>query len=107
MSGAQTDPAVLAAHLDDLARIAQIVAQDLRNGLAVIAATGPADTRGEPAGKSDLMTADEVSAALCIDVRTLRRKRHEGTVPRPLRGKGRSLRWSRAAVDRWIEDHQP
>lgn len=104
MSGVQTDPAVLAAHLEELARIAQVVAADLRNGLAVIAPSGPARTGGEPAVKPDLMTAQEVADALRIDVRTLRRKRREGTVPKPLRGKG-PLRWSRTAVMAWIEEH--
>lgn len=101
----QVDPALLAAHLEDLARIAQVVAQDLRNGLAVIAPARPADARGEPAVNQGLMTAAEVADALRIDIRTLRRKRSEGKAPKPMRGKG-PLRWSRASVERWIGEHQ-
>lgn len=100
---AQVDPAALAAHLDDLARIAQVVAADLRNGLAVIAESRPAATSGEPVTNNALMTAAEVAEALRIDVRTLRRKRLVGKAPRALRGKG-PLRWRRADVDRWIEE---
>jgi predicted DNA-binding transcriptional regulator AlpA len=99
----QVDPAVIAAHLEDLARIAQVVAADLRNGLAVIAQSGPAATV-DPATNQALMTAAEVADALRIDIRTLRRKRSEGTAPKPLRGKG-PLRWSRTAVQSWIEEH--
>lgn len=51
-----------------------------------------------------LMTAAEVADALRLDVRTLRRKRHDGTAPKPLRGKG-PLRWSRSTVQSWIAEH--
>jgi excisionase family DNA binding protein len=49
-----------------------------------------------------LLTADEVAALLRVDVRTLRTMRHERAFPRPTRV-GRSLRWKRSAVERWID----
>jgi hypothetical protein len=101
----QVDQATLAAHLDDLARIAQIVAEDLRNSLAYLREAGPAGSGGEAAVNHDLMTAEELAGALRIDIRTLRRRRHQGRIPKPLRGKG-PLRWSRAAVARWMQEAQ-
>ena len=104
MAQAHLDHAALVAHLDALAQAASALAADLRNGLAVIAESRPAGARGEPAVNQGLMTAAEVANALRIDIRTLRRKRSEGRAPKPLRGKG-PLRWSRASVERWIEEH--
>ena len=49
-----------------------------------------------------LLTAAEVAALLQVNVRTLRRMRHERTFPRPTR-MGRSLRWKRSLVERWLE----
>ena len=49
-----------------------------------------------------LLTASEVAALLQVDVRTLRRMRHERAFPRPARV-GRSLRWKRSVVERWLE----
>lgn len=102
----QVDVGTLAEHLDALAKAARAVAEDLRNGLAVIAPSRPDGARGEPAVNQGLMTASEVADALRIDIRTLRRKRSEGKAPKPLRGKG-PLRWSRSVVESWIEEHQP
>jgi excisionase family DNA binding protein len=49
-----------------------------------------------------LLTAAEVAALLQVDVRTLRRMRHERSFPRPTR-LGRSLRWKRSLVERFLE----
>lgn len=92
-----------ADRLEALARAALAVAEDLRNGLAAGADSEPVGAGGEAAVKSDLMTAAEVAEALRIHPRTLRRKRHQGKAPKPIRGKG-PLRWRRSDVDRWLEE---
>ena len=51
---------------------------------------------------AQLLTADEVAKLLRVDVRTLRLMRHEQKFPRPI-SVGRSLRWRRSAVERWID----
>jgi len=51
-----------------------------------------------------LLDTRELADVFGIGIRTLRRWRHQGRVPRPLRGRG-PLRWSRTDVDRWIKEH--
>ncbi len=51
---------------------------------------------------AQLLTADEVAKLLRVNVRTLRLMRHERSFPRPTRV-GRSLRWRRSAVERWVD----
>jgi hypothetical protein len=101
----QVDPAVLASHLEALVHAAQLVIQDLRSGLAHLGGSGPDATVKPAAVTNDLLEADELAALLRINVRTLRRWRIEGRVPRPLRGK--PLRWSRTAVELWLKERQP
>lgn len=48
------------------------------------------------------MTADELALELRVDIRTLRRWRRDGMVPKPIRF-GRSIRWRRADVGDWLE----
>ncbi|MBL8802945.1 MAG: helix-turn-helix domain-containing protein [Planctomycetes bacterium] len=55
-----------------------------------------------PADPQQLLTAAEVAKLLRVDVRTLRLMRHERSFPRPTRV-GRSLRWRRGAIERWID----
>ncbi len=77
---------------------------DLRKALELIAQSSncPSDVTPQPADPQQLLTADEVAALLRVDVRTLRLMRHERSFPRPTRV-GRSLRWRRSAVERWID----
>lgn len=110
---AQVDRAALAGHLEALAQAAQLVAQDLRSGLADLgdgmACVGRAGggASGDPpvnsCSSSALLDARELSAQLGINLRTLRRWRHEGRAPKPLRGKG-PLRWRRTDVERWLQE---
>lgn len=60
------------------------------------------DVTPQPADPQQLLTAAEVAGLLRIDQRTLRSLRHERAFPRPTRV-GRSLRWKRGAVERWID----
>jgi predicted DNA-binding transcriptional regulator AlpA len=96
--------AAVVADLLQLAEVAARLAANLRNGLGDLPSSEPAGARGEPVVKPELMTPQEVADALRLDVRTLRRKRKENKVPKPLRGKG-PLRWSRSTVASWIEEH--
>jgi excisionase family DNA binding protein len=74
---------------------------ELRKRLELLAA--PSNCRDAlPPDPLSLLTAAEVAALLQVDVRTLRRMRHERTFPRPTR-LGRSLRWKRSLVERWLE----
>lgn len=101
----QVDPAELAAHLEDLARIAQTVAQDLRNGLAVIAESGPAGARGEPAVSAVpncLLDVKALTGLLLANERTIRRWRQMPGFPKPIRKDG-PLRWRRSAIEAWLE----
>jgi excisionase family DNA binding protein len=50
-----------------------------------------------------LLTAKDVAGLLNVDIRTLRRLRHLGDVPKPITV-GRVLRWRRRDLDRWLED---
>jgi len=101
----QVDPTVLVQHLDALAQAVQRVAEDLRSGLANLGAGEPHSGVSQPsmASHGPLLDAQGLAALLGINTRTLRRWRHEGRVPRPLRGKG-PLRWSRVAVEGWLEE---
>ena len=49
-----------------------------------------------------LMTAKDVAGLLNVDIRTLRRLRHLGDVPKPITV-GRVLRWRRRDIARWLE----
>jgi predicted DNA-binding transcriptional regulator AlpA len=77
---------------------------DLRKALELIAQSSncPSDVTPRPADPMQLLTAAEVAGLLRIDQRTLRSLRHERAFPRPTRV-GRSLRWKRGAVERWID----
>lgn len=48
-----------------------------------------------------LMDAAEVAAEFNVNVRTLRRMRHEGAAPEPIKI-GNALRWRRTDVDRFL-----
>lgn len=77
---------------------------DLRKALELIAQSSncPSDVTPRPADPQQLLTADEVARLLRVDQRTLRTMRHERKFPRPI-SVGRSLRWRRSAVERWID----
>lgn len=49
-----------------------------------------------------VLTADQVAQVLQISVRGFRGMVASGQFPQPIR-LGRLTRWSRAAVDRWVE----
>jgi predicted DNA-binding transcriptional regulator AlpA len=100
---AQVDPTALAGHLEALAHAAQLVAQDLRSGLADLSHGAPSAPVTLPAPATDLLEAHEFAARLRINIRTLRRWRLEGRVPKPLRGKG-PLRWDRTSVEQWLQE---
>ena len=51
--------------------------------------------------RPDILLMREVSEIARVDPRTLRRWIERGTFPRPL-PLGRTLRWSRRDLDRWI-----
>ena len=99
----QVDPAILARHLEALALAAQLVVQDLRSGLADPSHGEPSATVKPATVANDLIEADELAAMLRIDIRTLRRWRHEGRLPKPIRG-GRGLRWERRIIEKWIQE---
>jgi predicted DNA-binding transcriptional regulator AlpA len=100
----QVDPA-LAADLRLLSEVAGRLAQHLEDGLADLSGGEPHASVPTPstAGPEALLNAREVAAVFGIGVRTLRRWRHEGRAPRPLKGDG-PLRWRRAEVDRWLKE---
>ena len=74
-------------------RLAHVARQP--NPLTPMPAKDPRDAQ--------LMTAKDVAGLLNVDIRTLRRLRHLGDVPKPITV-GRVLRWRRRDVDRWLED---
>lgn len=49
-----------------------------------------------------LMTAEEVAQELRVDVRTMRRLRHLGELPKPIKWSG-GLRWRRADIERFLQ----
>jgi predicted DNA-binding transcriptional regulator AlpA len=95
----------LVGHLADLAQAAARVAEDLRSGLADPSGGEPdANVPTQPTAVPEaLLDAKQVARLFGIGVRTLRRWRHEGRAPRPLKGDG-PLRWRRADVDRWLKE---
>ena len=58
--------------------------------------------KNDTAPDDALLTAQDLAAVLGCDLRTLRRWRHEGRIPEPVRIGG-ALRWRRCAVDTWLE----
>lgn len=78
----------------------QVSVDELRNRLELLATQSKC--RDVPTDPHSLLTAADVAALLQIDVRTLRRMRHERSFPRPTRV-GRSLRWKRSLVERWLD----
>ncbi len=96
----------ICAQLDQL----QTSVDELRNRLEAVAKQSKCRGVLTPTATPDavapdplsLLTAAEVAELLQIDVRTLRRMRHERTFPRATR-MGRSLRWKRSLVERWLE----
>ena len=97
---AQVDPAALAIHLEALAHAALLAVQDLRLGLGDLGQSSPDVVM--PNG-SELLTAAQVAGLLGVGVRTLRRMRHAGRAPKPVRGSG-PLRWRRADVEQWLQE---
>lgn len=55
----------------------------------------------DSAPKAAWIDADEFAALMGVDVRTLRRMRRAGGVPKPVQI-GRNLRWKRVDVDRFL-----
>jgi excisionase family DNA binding protein len=58
-----------------------------------------------PDDAGELLTKREVAALLRISVRTLERLTEAGEGPSSIKF-GRSRRWRRADVERWLEDHR-
>ena len=103
----QVDSSALATDFEALGAAALRVAANLRAGLADLGGPGPdrvVGTHGDTASEA-LLDTRELAGLLGIGVRTLRRWRHEGRAPKPLRGEG-PLRWRRADVERWIQERQ-
>ena len=99
----QVDPASLATDLQVLGETALRIAANLRSGLADLSQGAPSASVNATSSGNDLLEADEFAALLRIDIRTLRRWRHEGRVPRPIRG-GRGIRWDRRVVEQWLQE---
>lgn len=77
---------------------------DLQKALELLATQSNCRDAVEPNAAHDplqLLTAAEVAGLLRIDQRTLRSLRHERNFPRPVQV-GRSLRWRRSAVERYL-----
>jgi predicted DNA-binding transcriptional regulator AlpA len=77
---------------------------DLQKALELLATQSKCRDAVEPTAAHDplqLLTAAEVAGLLRIDPRTLRSLRHERSFPRPVQV-GRSLRWRRSAVERYL-----
>jgi excisionase family DNA binding protein len=77
---------------------------DLQKALELLATQSNCRDAVEPNAAHDplqLLTAAEVAGLLRIDQRTLRSLRHERSFPRPVQV-GRSLRWRRSAVERYL-----
>lgn len=92
------------AHLERL--VAEVVGlrEDVRNGLEHPRVSSDCRDAVEPNAAHDplqLLTVAEVAGLLRIDQRTLRSLRHERSFPRPVQV-GRSLRWRRSAVERYL-----
>jgi predicted DNA-binding transcriptional regulator AlpA len=102
----QVDHAVLAAHLDDLARIAQTVAEDLRNCLAASAQSEPHATVESRPDADGLLDIAAMTKLLVVNSRTLRRWRQMPGFPRPLKLDG-PLRWRRSEIETWLARGKP
>lgn len=60
----------------------------------------------DSAPPSAFIDAAELARQLGVNVRTLRRMRHEGAIPEPVRV-GRLVRWRRAEVERFLQGRKP
>lgn len=56
----------------------------------------------EAATKPATLTAKEVARLLGVSERTVYRSKHDPKFPKPLKGIGRSLRWSRNAFEAYL-----
>lgn len=65
-----------------------------------------AELRQRNAPPPALIDADEFARQLGVNVRTLRRMRHEGGVPKPIEI-GNVIRWRRADVERFLQGKKP
>jgi len=54
---------------------------------------------------AELWTVKEVAAALKLGQRTIWRMVSTGALPKPIR-LGRSVRWRRATIERWLEEQE-
>jgi len=100
---AQIDPAALAVDLEVLGQTALRIASNLRDGLAELGVLVPhrvMDSNAPPVAET--LTATQLAELLGVNLRTLRRMRHEDRAPKPIRGEG-ALRWRRADVERWMQ----
>lgn len=64
------------------------------------------ELRRQNAPPPALIDADEFARQIGVDVRTLRRMRHEGAVPEPIQ-LGNVLRWRRSDVERFLQGRRP
>ena len=99
---AHVDLTDLASDLRLLSEVAGRLARHLENGVADLANVSPARTVTNGSDDDKLIGASGLAELLCVDVRTLRRMRHENRAPKPLTRD--PLRWRRSDVDRWIEE---
>lgn len=60
----------------------------------------------DSAPPATLLDAAEFARQLGVNVRTLRRMRHEGGVPKPIQI-GNVIRWRRADVERFLQGRKP
>jgi excisionase family DNA binding protein len=92
--------------LERLAAGIEGLREDLRNGLEHVGEQSNCRDAVEPNTAHDslqLLTADEVAGLLRVDPRTLREMRNAGEFPKPMKV-GRSLRWRRRTVERFLAE---
>ena len=58
--------------------------------------TDPSDLSPRP-----LLTAKELAELLGVSLRSIWRRKNDGTLPKPVR-LGRIVRWHRQSVERWL-----
>ena len=80
-----------------LERVGDLLADGQPNQLTVMP-----ETQDPPINDDALLSAQGLAEYLGVNVRTLRRWRHEGRIPDPI-SIGRAQRWRRTDVDRWLE----
>jgi predicted DNA-binding transcriptional regulator AlpA len=96
-------PLVLTTREDLRELLSEELARHLAPVVAAVANHVPART--EPNGNEGMLTRVELAKLLNVNVRTVQRLSLLGQVPTPVKV-GRSVRWPRPTIERWLQERR-